>query len=157
MPINLFIKGKRTLGMDRKTPMVVPMLAPTTTSSIRNNLLFHISRRLSLLDSWDRSSMETPLNLASTIPANQPAARRGCIEVIGATRNAVMAEGIFDPASNDPRNARPPVSRTKYRSPPWMLIPFRRAAANIMMNDAGRANKIILVNVIFGFFNSKSW
>ena len=60
--------------------------------------------------------MDTPLSFASTIPANQPAARRGCIAVIGATKKAVMADGIFDPASNDPRNARPPVSKTNLKS-----------------------------------------
>lgn len=117
MPIILFIKGRRMLGMDMKTPMLVPILAPTTTSSILNNLLFHISRRLSLLDNCDRSSMETPLNLASTIPANHPAARSGCMAVKGATINAVTAEGSLEPAKSDPTKAKPPVRRTNCRIP----------------------------------------
>ena len=118
MPISLLTRGISTLGMDKKTPIMVPRLAPATTRRIRKRLLFQSSLKLSLLDNPARSSIETPLNLASTIPANQPAARRGCMAVMGATRNATMAEGNLDPASMEPRNARLPVSRTNHKRSP---------------------------------------
>lgn len=127
---------------------MVPILAPAATRRIRKRLLFHNSLKLSISDSAVRSSIETPLNFASTIPANHPAARRGCMEVMGATIKATIAEGNLDPANSDPKNAMLPVRRTNHISPPWISTPFKSAAANIKINMAGMANKTILVMFI---------
>ncbi len=72
VPINLFSRGRKTLVIDKKNPIMVPILAPAATRRIRKRLLFHNSLKLSISDSAVRSSIETPLNFASTIPANHP-------------------------------------------------------------------------------------
>jgi len=80
------------LGIVRSKPIDAPMLVPTTTKRTLKRLLPNKSLKLSTLVISIASSIETCLNLASTIPENHPAARRGCIVVNGATINAVIAE-----------------------------------------------------------------
>jgi hypothetical protein len=91
-------------------------------------------------------------NLASTIPENHPAARSGCNVVTGATKNAVMAEYIFEPESSDPANARPPVSNMNVVMLVWIFIPLISANAKIITKIAGIENSMSLPTGIFDFF-----
>ena len=81
-----------TFGIVKNNPIEAPILVPTTTNRTLKRLLPHKSLKLSTLVISIASSMDTCLNLASTIPENHPAARRGCNVVNGATINAVIAE-----------------------------------------------------------------
>jgi hypothetical protein len=90
--------------------------------------------------------------LASNIPETHLAARRRCSVVIGATKNAVMAENIFEPDNSDPANARPPVSNMNVVILVWIFIPLFSANAKIITKIVGIENSMSLPTVIFGFF-----
>ena len=110
------------------------------------------SLKVSTLLTLTASSMDTWRNLASTIPENHPAARRGCNVVTGATKNAVMAEYIFEPESSEPANARPPVSNMNVVMLVWIFIPLISANAKIITKIAGIENSMSLPTGIFPFF-----
>ena len=110
------------------------------------------SLKVSTLLTLTASSMDTWRNLASTIPENHPAARRGYNVVTGATKNAVMAEYIFEPESSEPANARPPVSNMNVVMLVWIFIPLISANAKIITKIAGIENSMSLPTGIFPFF-----
>src|SRR5690625_352910 len=88
-----FSKNKRTTSAPPiKVPILLPKFAKRTTSNIRVTLLFQ--KPFTLYTSSARLSKSATLGFrkyAWTIPAKNPAARNGTVEVIGA---AIKAEII---------------------------------------------------------------
>ena len=94
---------------EMKVPIVEKTLAKITTRRILVTPFFQ--NPFIVLVSSERSSKSLTLGfliIASTMPANQPAAIRGLSEVIGAAMKAVMIERIWPPAKSVPIALREP-------------------------------------------------
>jgi len=86
--INIFI----TLAPPIKVPRELPRLARATINSILVTLFRKKSLKVIISPKFSKSSTLGFRIMASTIPANQPAASRGFKELTGATKNAVRIE-----------------------------------------------------------------
>ena len=91
-----------------KVPKELPRLVKATTKSILVTLLRKKSLKVVILPRSSKSSTLGFLTIASTIPANQPAASNGFKEVMGAARNAVRIERGCAAVIRAPRAAKEP-------------------------------------------------
>ena len=103
-PPKIFINnGMNTFeGRITSVAILTPKLVPITTRRILNMLLFHRSRKLSILLKFLMSLCLTFLNLASVNPENHPAASNGWMIVKGATNPPTIADINFEPDNIDP-------------------------------------------------------